>query len=131
MELASLSQFRLGSIEPAQRRLAVRHHRGEWLIHLVRDQGGKFSQHRDAGGVCEVRLQLLKCRLGTSALGDVDEADKADFELVGPSEIRALVQRTSMTRPSRVATLVSSWKIRSPRNRVSRPRWNASELTLQ
>ena len=86
--LASLRQFRLGSIEPAQRCLAVRHHRGEWLIDLVRDQGGKFSQHRDAGGVCEVRLQLLKCRLRTSALGDVDEADKADFELVGPSESR-------------------------------------------
>jgi hypothetical protein len=38
--------------------------------------------------VCEVRLQLLKCRLRTSALGYVDEADKADFELVGPPETR-------------------------------------------
>ena len=58
-----------GPVEPAQRGVAVGDHRGERLVDLVRDRGGKLAHGGQPRDALELGLRHRDRGLGTDALG--------------------------------------------------------------
>jgi len=67
-----LSQIGRIGIEPAQSGVAAHDHRGERLVHFVRDRGGDLSHHHHSTGVRQLRLREPQRFLCALALRYVD-----------------------------------------------------------